>query len=190
MSLSTNVTNLATRVGTEVKALRTLLNANAADLSALTTTAKGNLVAAINELQAALANAGAHINDAATNTTETWSSSKISTQITAALSALTTGAPAALDTLDELAAALGAVCSGHDDAYKRGGLRQLFCLFDGGCAPRAGRILVGEGDRIQGHLDEWNNSRVRVFYRTRGRASRYPFTLPAVSPPTRCRCTA
>ena len=88
MSLSTNVTNLATRVGTEVKALRTLLNANAADLSALTTTAKGNLVAAINELQAALANAGAHINDAATNTTETWSSSKISTQITAMITPL------------------------------------------------------------------------------------------------------
>lgn len=109
MSLATNVSNLATRVATEVKALRTLINGNSADLSALTTTAKSNLVAAVNELQAEInaVSSGASINDAATNTTQTWSSSKINTQITSALSALTTGAPAALDTLDELAAALG-----------------------------------------------------------------------------------
>lgn len=107
-TLETRLRDLATRVGTECKALRTLLNGNAVDLSALTTTAKSNLVAAINELKAAVTAAGAsEINDAATNTTNTWSSSKISGQITAALNALTTGAPAALDTLDELAAALG-----------------------------------------------------------------------------------
>lgn len=107
MSLSTNVTNLATRIGTESKALRTLVNGNAADLSALTTTTKTDLVAALNELKALIGTAGAQINDAATNSAETWSSSKINTQITSAISALTTGAPAALDTLDELAAALG-----------------------------------------------------------------------------------
>lgn len=54
MSLSTNVSDLATRIGTEAKALRTLINGNAADLSALTTTAKTNLVAAINEVDAAV----------------------------------------------------------------------------------------------------------------------------------------
>ena len=54
MSLATNITNLATRVATESKALRTLLNGNAADNSALTTVAKSNLVAAINELKAAI----------------------------------------------------------------------------------------------------------------------------------------
>lgn len=52
MSLATNITDLATRVATEAKALRTLLNGNAANNSALTTTAKGNLVLAINELDA------------------------------------------------------------------------------------------------------------------------------------------
>jgi hypothetical protein len=52
MSFATNVTNLATRIATEVKALRTLINGNAADNSALTTTAKANLVAAINEVNA------------------------------------------------------------------------------------------------------------------------------------------
>jgi hypothetical protein len=54
MSLSTNVTNLATRIATECKSLRTLVNGNASDLSTLTTTAKNNLVAAINELDAAI----------------------------------------------------------------------------------------------------------------------------------------
>lgn len=54
MSLATNLSNFATRVSTELKALRTLLNGNQADLSGLTTTAKGNIVAAINEVDAAV----------------------------------------------------------------------------------------------------------------------------------------
>lgn len=104
MSLSTNVTDLATRVATEAKALRTLTNGNAADLSALTTTTKTNLVAAINEVAAALA---AEINDATTTTSSTWSSTKIAASISAAVAAVVASAPGALDTLDELAAALG-----------------------------------------------------------------------------------
>lgn len=111
-SLVTRIQDLATRVSTECKALRTLVNGNAADLSALTTAAKTNLVAALNELKAAIdtvaASSGAVINDASsTSTTQTWSITKISTEITAALNALTTGAPTAMNTLDELAAALG-----------------------------------------------------------------------------------
>lgn len=54
MSLATNLSDAFTRVATENKSLRTLLNGNAADNSALTTTAKANLVAAINELDAAI----------------------------------------------------------------------------------------------------------------------------------------
>lgn len=54
MSLVTQLQNLATRVATETKSLRTLVNGNASDLSALTTTAKTNLVAALNELDAAV----------------------------------------------------------------------------------------------------------------------------------------
>ncbi len=108
MSLSTNVTDLATRVGTECKSLRVLLNGNAADLSALTTAAKASLVAAVNELQAEITAIGtpATINDAATNGTQTWSSTKITTEIGAALNGVLDGAPAALDTLNELAAAV------------------------------------------------------------------------------------
>lgn len=54
MSFETNLQDFATRVGTECKALRTLINGNALDLSGLTTTAKNNLVAAINEIDAAV----------------------------------------------------------------------------------------------------------------------------------------
>lgn len=61
MSLSTNVSNLATRIATEVKAIRTLVNGNVADLSSLDTTAKSNLVLAINELKAALDTAASDI---------------------------------------------------------------------------------------------------------------------------------
>lgn len=108
-TLAQRIIDLATRISTEFKAIRTLTNGNAADLSALTTTAKSNLVAALNELKAQINAIGtpATINDAATNTTQTWSSTKISSDITAAINVLTTGAPGALNTLDELAAALG-----------------------------------------------------------------------------------
>ena len=109
-TLETRLNNLATRVATECKALRTLVNGNAVDLVALTTTAKGSLVAALNELQSEIDAIGspATINDASSaSTTQTWSITKISSEIAAALNALTTGAPTALNTLDELAAALG-----------------------------------------------------------------------------------
>lgn len=139
MSLQTNLQNLATRLATEFKSLRTLINNNAGDLSGLTTTAKTSLVAAINELDAAIesvaAGSGA-ISDGTTSTSTTWSSSKTSTAIaalindaastgaantysinkvlalieaakTAVKSDLTNGAATALDTLKELADALG-----------------------------------------------------------------------------------
>lgn len=51
-TLQTRLNNLATRVATECKAIRTLVNGNVADLAALTTTAKTSLVAAINEVRA------------------------------------------------------------------------------------------------------------------------------------------
>ena len=111
MSLVQEVTDLALRVSTEIKANKTLLNGNAAGLAGLNTTAKTNLVAALNELEAEInalqAANPAVINDAATNTTQTYSSQKIEDLVSAAITALTTGAPAALNTLDELAAALG-----------------------------------------------------------------------------------
>lgn len=113
MSLATNISNLATRIATEVKSLRTLINGNATDLSGLNTTSKTNLVSAINEVNTAVSNIDVSsqlaelIDDTGTSTSNVWSSSKTSSEITSAVAAVVDAAPAALDTLNELAAALG-----------------------------------------------------------------------------------
>jgi len=111
MTLQVQIQNLTTRIGTEFKALRNLIGGSGtADVSALDTTAT-NLVEAINEVKAvadaAISSGGAQINDTATNATEVWSSSKIDSEISAQLNGAIDGAPAALDTLNELAAAIG-----------------------------------------------------------------------------------
>lgn len=114
-TLATRLSDLATRIATECKAIRTMVNGNAAGLNALTTTAKDNLVNAINEVKAlastAASNSGAHINDAATtSTTDTYSIDKIHSELTATSAALKAdilgGAGAAYDTLQELKALL------------------------------------------------------------------------------------
>ena len=139
MSLQTNLQTFATRLATEFKSLRTMINGNVAGLTGLTTTTKASLVAAINELDAAIdavaAGSGA-INDGSTSSSTTWSSSKTATAIAALINDaagtggantysitkilalieaaktqvktdLTNGAATALDTLKELADALG-----------------------------------------------------------------------------------
>ena len=108
-SLQTRITDLATRVATEIKSVRTLVNGNSSDLSALTTTQKSSLVLAINELKTAIDSLSSPItvNDTSTSTTQVWSSSKVSAAIAQAKSDLVNGAGTALDTLAELASALG-----------------------------------------------------------------------------------
>jgi hypothetical protein len=110
MSLQTRLNALVTAIKTETKALRTFISGtNNGDTSGLNTTAT-NLVDAVNEVKVtadAAAGGGTAINDAATNTTDAWSSSKIETEITNAVNGILDGAPAALDTLNELAAAIG-----------------------------------------------------------------------------------
>lgn len=54
-SLETRIRDLATGIGTALKTTRVLLNNNAANLSALNTTVKTNIVAAINELVTSIA---------------------------------------------------------------------------------------------------------------------------------------
>ncbi|MDH0493397.1 hypothetical protein [Comamonas aquatica] len=109
MSLETKIVALAQAMGTDVKALRLAQG----DLTSLTTTTKTSLVAAINELVLLVANSGgAGIDDGATSGgAVTWSVDKITSSITAASNALkdelVSGAGPALDTLAELAAALG-----------------------------------------------------------------------------------
>lgn len=102
MTLEARVVALAQAIGTDVKTLTTAVGS----LGSLTTTAKSNLVAAINEI--AQASAGATgIDDGVTSGASTWSSNKINSEISGAVSDLVGGAGAALDTLKELADALG-----------------------------------------------------------------------------------
>lgn len=104
-TLAARITALATAIGTDIKT-----NVNAiGSLSALNTTAKNNIVAALNEVLAAVGSGGVTINDSGTtgDTTHTYSVNKILALIAAAKSDLINGAGSALDTLNELAAALG-----------------------------------------------------------------------------------
>jgi hypothetical protein len=113
MTLETRIVALAQAIGTDIKALKTADGT----LSSLNTTAKSNLVAALNELFGMIGSTntalGALISDTATNgaTTVTWSADKIFDEIalakTAVTNALVNGASTALDTLNELATALG-----------------------------------------------------------------------------------
>lgn len=109
MTIETKIIALAQAIGADVKAL----TVSQGPLSSLNTTAKTSLVAAINELMTLIGSAGASIDDSAGdgNTGVTWSANKIFDSIAAAITALkdelTNGASAALDTLAELAAALG-----------------------------------------------------------------------------------
>lgn len=108
MTIETRLIALAQAIGADVKALK----ASDGDLTSLTTTAKGNLVAAINEIKALVGSAGAQINDSAGDgdSTVTWSADKIFDSIELAKTAikndLVNGAGSAFDTLSELAAML------------------------------------------------------------------------------------
>lgn len=104
MSLETRIIGLAQAIGADIKTL----TAKQGDLTSLSTTAKGNLVAAINELYGLLGSSGAVIDDTAGDgaTAVTWSANKIFDSIEAAKvavqNAILGGASAAYDTLKEL----------------------------------------------------------------------------------------
>lgn len=93
----------------------TSLQTTRGNLAALNTAAKNSLVAALNELKAALDSVvanGAGIDDNATGTSSTWSAAKIISRVNEAIAGLVGSAPAALDTIYEIAAALNDSTSG------------------------------------------------------------------------------
>ena len=96
MSLTTRIESLVIRVAQEFNDVR----AKTGNLANLTTTDKSNLVAAINELQAAVASNV--IDDGQVATTSTYSSSKIVTLLDALKAEILGGADAAYDTLVEI----------------------------------------------------------------------------------------
>lgn len=111
MTLEQRLILLAQAIGADIKAL----NISQGALTDLDTTTKTSLVAAVNELKGLIdgLSGGSVIDDGAGDgaTTVTWSANKIFDTIAAASAALkdelTDGAGAALDTLKELADALG-----------------------------------------------------------------------------------
>lgn len=100
-SLETRLRDALTRVGTEFKTVYAEIGV----LGSLTTSTKSSLVAAINELQAALANA-TNINDVTPGATTTYSSNKVVGLLAQLKSDLVGGASSAYDTLVEIQAIL------------------------------------------------------------------------------------
>ena len=107
MSLATRIESLVIRVAQEFNDVR----AKAGNLANLTTTDKSNLVAAINELKAAVASSTV-IDDAQIAATSTYSSSKIVALLDALKSEILGGADAAYDTLLEIQQLLQSGTSG------------------------------------------------------------------------------
>ncbi len=101
MTLEARITAAVQAIGADVK---TLL-AQDGNLSTLTTAAKDSLVAAINEIKAALATAGTpEVDDAAASnsTTKTYSATKITALLASLKTDILGGASAAYDTLIEI----------------------------------------------------------------------------------------
>ena len=96
------ITELAQAIAQDIKELKSTQGL----LDSLSTTSKASLVDAINELHLAISNSTG-VDDSAENGISTWSSSKIIESINTAISELINGSGSALDTLKELADALG-----------------------------------------------------------------------------------
>jgi hypothetical protein len=106
MTLEQRLTALVNAIGAKDKAQSTAIGS----LAALNTTAKGSLVAAINEVLAAIGSS-TQISDTTVATTTTYSSSKIEalidSEVAAAINTILGGASAAYDTLLEIQNLLG-----------------------------------------------------------------------------------
>lgn len=109
MSLTTRIESLVIRVAQEFNDVR----AKAGNLAQLTTTDKSSLVAAINELKAAVQASGA-IDDTQVATSSTYSSHKIVTLLDTLKAEILGGADAAYDTLLEIQRLLQDGTSGLD----------------------------------------------------------------------------
>ena len=123
LSLQTRISDLITSIGTDVKQLRTWISGSSSgDLTGLNTTDKSSLVGAINEVKAGSSGAPPDATESVKGLVELATLAEVATgadteravtpagvsQERASLKAeiLGAGVPGALDTLDELAAAL------------------------------------------------------------------------------------
>ena len=91
------------QITTLLKQVNTTLKGNQGDLTKLSTADKTSLVNALNELKSTIDNNKSAINDSQTTTANTWSATKVSNEITKAITNLINGADTSSDTLKELA---------------------------------------------------------------------------------------
>lgn len=111
--MATQQSNISAALLRLVTAINTI-NGRVGTLTNLTTTDKTSLVNALNEIKASVPVLSSIIDDTAAQTTKTWSSTKIQTQITAAITALINGSDAANDTLKELADRITAIAQAEN----------------------------------------------------------------------------
>ena len=93
----------------------------------------------------AAAGGGIAINDGVVNGTDAWSSTKIDSEISAAVSALIDAAPGALDSLNELAAAIGDDANFATTVTTALSLRLRFDAAQGLTAPQKAQALTNLG---------------------------------------------
>ena len=96
------------QITTLLKQVDNTLKGNQGDLTKLSTADKTSLVNALNELKSTIDNKSA-INDSQTTTANTWSATKISNEITAAITNLINRDDASSDALKELADKIAAL---------------------------------------------------------------------------------
>ena len=141
MSLETRLVALVNAIGADIKNLLTTRGT----MSALSTTDKTSLVAALNEVRGLIGGGGATINDSAQNGTQTWSSNKIQTQVNAAITALVAGAPTAFDTLIELSNELSNQSSATSNLLTAVGNRIRFDAAQSLTAPQQSQACANIG---------------------------------------------
>lgn len=160
MSLQTQITNLATRVGTECKSIRAAMG----DKTTLTTANKTTLVAAINELVTTIASASSILDTATTgDTTHTWSANKIVAEITAAKNAILNGAPAAFDTLLEISDRLATDQTGLSNLLTAVGNRVAFDAAQTLTAPQKAQAIANIGAISAADVGDVNSDFVATF---------------------------
>ena len=107
------------QITTLLKQVNNTLKGNQGDLTKLNTSDKTNLVNALNEIKGLIDNKTS-INDSQTTTSNTWSATKISNEITTAITNLINGADTSNDTLKELADKIAALVQADSNLVSAG----------------------------------------------------------------------
>lgn len=107
------------QITTLLKQVNNTLKGNQGDLTKLNTADKTSLVNALNEVKGLIGSISS-INDSQTTTSNTWSATKISNEITTAITNLINGADASSDTLKDLADKITALVQADSNLVSAG----------------------------------------------------------------------